>query len=195
MVLHSLNSKQNGSALVIVLVAVVLVAVVGAGVYITKGDSKKENGTSPQNSTATPFKSITATNTADVKSLFSAAKAGTYDAKCSYTDDSGKNSAIYISGAEKMRIDTTIDNKSGHMLVLGKTAYIWAEGNAKGSTIPVTNSSNSSTSTDKFADNVEKYKLSCQSVSRLDASLFKQPTDVTFTDFNSQIKPSSYESN
>ena len=194
MVPHSLKSKQNGSALVIILVAVVIVAIAGVGVFIAKGSSDKKDTTSQQSSKTTPFKAITATNTADVKSLFSAAKAGTYDAKCSYTDDSGKNSTIYVSG-DKMRVDTTINTKPGHMLVLASTAYIWADGDSKGSSLPVTKDSNSTGSTDKFADNVDKYKLSCQSTSRLDASLFKKPDSVTFTDFNSQIKSSSYSSN
>lgn len=188
MVFHSLRSKQTGSAHAIILIAVVVLVLIGVGVYITQGNSKRtSNNTGQQTSVISPFKSTTATTSTDVKTMIKTARAGTYDVKCTYTDDSNNSSTIHISGSDKMRIDTTINNSPGHMLWLDKTVYIWADGNDKGSTLPVKEGGSDSGSTDKFAENVDKYKMKCESTKNLDRSLFKLPTNVTFTDFNSQI--------
>lgn len=188
MKIQSLRNQSGAAHLALIIVAVLLV-VGGIGAYILTNGSKNNGGLTSLN----PFTSKSATTSTEIKAMILDAKAGKSKVSCDYTDDSGKASAIYIAGSDKMRVDTTINKNPGHMLWLGDKAYIWADGNNKGSYLPATKSSDTtSAQTDKFANDVAKYKMSCRTVSKLDDSIFKLPENVTFTDFNSQLNSTSH---
>lgn len=187
----SLHNNQNGASHLVLLIVTVLVIVGGIGVYILTGSRKNQNDkTTSSQQPVTPFKMMTATNATDIKSMINASRAGNYDVKCRYTDDSGNASTIYVT-KDKMRVDTTINKKAGHMIWLSDKAYIWADGDTKGSILPVTKDTDSSKQTDKFADNVDKYKMSCQNATHIDVTLFKVPTNISFTEFSTQSGSSS----
>jgi hypothetical protein len=88
-----------------------------------------------------------------------------------------------------MRVDTTFKDKPGHFMLAGNAAYLWADDSKEGSKFPVTKSDGSSTTT--FTKDAEKYDTKCQSLPKLDDSLFTLPKGVTFTDINSQFQSSS----
>lgn len=185
MKIQSLRNKQDGVAHLALLVVAILVVVGGIGAYILTKGSKKNDSNNPGTSQQSmmPFTQKTANTPEEMKSMMTAARNGNYAAKCTFTDDSGNASYIYIA-KDRMRVDTTINKKAGHMVWTTDKAYIWADGDTKGSILPVTNESSSSQQTDKFADSAAKYKMSCQTQKQLDDSLFKIPTNVKFTDFN-----------
>jgi len=204
---YSLQSRQTGSALMIIVFIVVLVVIGGAGAYVATGGFKDKTDVSQtkpgQQATHSNFQATTATTAADIKTMLAAAKAGDYDVECTLNYDNSADasnsllpasgpSTLYVSGATKMRVDTTFKDKPGHFMRLGSAAYLWADGNKEGSQFPVTSSNSSaSSSTTKFTEDAEKYDTKCQSVAKLDASLFVLPTGVTFTDINSQFNSSS----
>jgi hypothetical protein len=206
MAAHSLKIQQTGSAHLFLMVVVVLIIIGGIGAYVATGGFKKDSNSSQnrhQTSAGDNFTVTKASTAADIKAMLAAAKAGDYDVQCTVDYDkvpeasnallpvSGK-STLYISGTARMRVDTTINHKPGHFMRLGKSVYLWADGAKQGSKIPVsTKSSSSSSSTDTFTKDAEKYDMQCQSVARLDDSLFVLPTGVTFTDLNSQFNSSS----
>lgn len=183
MVAFSLKSKQNGSAHMIFVAVAVLAVIVGAAAYVLTGGF----GT----------KTITATTATEVKELIASAQAGEYDAKCTYSSkDADANGALlattgtttlYVKG-EKKRIDATVSGQDSHFLQVDDSMYVWADGKDKGSKFPITKKDGDSA--DKFAENVEKYQITCESAS-LDDALFEQPSDVTFTEPKAQFESSS----
>jgi hypothetical protein len=207
---HKLTSSQNGSAIMIVVFIVVLALIGGAGAYVATGGFKNGGDNTNSQQTNKNFKSVTATSTADLKTMFAAAKADEYDIKCTLNYDksaASKNAllpvsgpaTLYVDGAKKMRVDMTISGKSSHFMRLGQSAYLWNDGATKGSEFPITNESATSTSsqlsTESFADNAKNYDLKCQSVADLDVSLFILPTGVTFTEVNSTLNSTRSTSN
>lgn len=174
------HTKQRGSALVIIVTVAAVLVVIAAIAYVllSKKDSKPSLGN-------VFHKTVTATTADEVKTLLTDARAGKYDAKCTYLLKSHESS-LYIKGDKKMRIDTVIDDKPGHFLGLDDSMYIWADGNPKGSILPLKNNKDSEYSPDSFANRVEEYHVKCESVASLSDSLFVPPSDVTFADFKAQ---------
>lgn len=190
---YSRNDEQRGSAVVIALTVTAVVVTIGAIAFVLIANGGKNNGIDLGK---IGHKTITAATSEEVKVLLTSAKAGDYDAKCTYTDENG-DSTIYISGAAKMRVDTTINEKPGHVLRLGDAGYVWADGQKEGSKLPFKSESSTSSkySPDTFASKVDQYHVKCESVAGLDDSLFTLPTDVTFVDVNSKLNSSSSEPN
>ena len=183
MVPHIRHDTQRGSVLVIILTVAVMLVVSGAIAYVLL--SKKEGGTAALPSIG--FKSITAKTPADVTTLLKSAKAGNYDAKCTYTDKTTGDGTIYVKG-DKMRVDTTISKKPGHVLKLDDSTYIWADGQSEGSKFPVRPENTDSVySAESFASKAQEDNVSCQSVASLSNSLFTLPSNVNFVDVNSQM--------
>lgn len=184
---YSQNNRQRGSALVIILTIAVVLLTGGALAYVGINQLNKEG-----KGIDVPLvgqKTITATTPETVKGLLTKAQAGEYDAKCTFTDDAGNQGTLYVEGEKKMRVDTTISDKPGHVLRLDDKVYIWADGQDEGSLFPMReDKANSNYSAEKFADNVEKYKVTCKSVGSLDSSLFALPKGVNFVDVNEQLK-------
>jgi hypothetical protein len=170
------EKNSRGSALVIALTVVAVLVIIGAIAYALLA---KNGGSSLKNLF---HKTITATTADEVRTLLSDAKAGKYDVKCTYNIKSVE-STLYIKGDDKMRVDTVITDKPGHVLRLDESVYLWAEGNPKGSRLPVTKEDSDYTP-DGFANKVEESKAKCQSVGSLDESLFAVPSDVEFEDFH-----------
>lgn len=193
--MSSKHHTTRGSVLVIILSIVAVVALSGAVAYTYIA----RNGNTSGGALVAP-KTITATTPDGVKALLTNAMAGKYDAKCTYTTTSmiNKNdtkpvtSTLYIHSAKKMRVDTPISNKPGHMLWLGESVYIWTDGDSKGSILPITNDGNGKTYTPEgFSSKVKEYRATCQSVPQISESMFTKPSKVEFVDFNAQIKSSS----
>lgn len=184
---YSHKNEQRGSALLILLAVAAVLVVAGAIAYLLL---------TGKGSVGNVFHStITATTPSEVKALLMDAKAGKYDAKCTYLLKSVENT-LYMQGDAKMRVDTVIEDKPGHFVRLGDSVYIWADGNPKGSKLPISDKNKDSQYTpDGFASKVEEYDIKCESVGRLSDTLFTLPSDVTFTDFNSQLRSSSSSSN
>ncbi len=200
---NSLNTKQSGAAHLIAIVAVVVVLIGGIGAYVVLGGSKDKDANpgqnTQQNDAASNFVATKAITPSEIKTLIAAVKAGTYDAKCTldYGEGLPKSQSaltttgpatLYLSGAKKMRLDATIESKPSHFMRVDTFVYLWADGNPKGSKIPVStkSSSSSASSADSFAKNAEKYKMKCESAASLDNALFTPPTNVTFTEYNNQ---------
>lgn len=185
MVYRSLQAKQTGSTHLIVLVVAVLVIIGGIGAYLATGGFKK---------------TVTATTPTEVKALLASARAGDYDAKCTYENKEADSDALivatgpstlYVSGADKMRMDTEVSGKNTHMMQLDDSMYMWADDNDKGSKFPITDSSDSA---NEFAEDAEKNQLKCESAD-LDASMFELPSNVTFTEPRTQFESSSNSGN
>lgn len=192
--MSSKHQNSRGSGLVIILSIVAVIVIGGAVAYAFM--ARKNTATGSVISPAPP-KTITATTPDGVKALLTDAMAGKYGAKCSYmttaNDSTSTKSMLYVKSAKKMRVDTPISDKPGHMLWLNDLVYIWADGDSKGSILPVTSSTQSKTYTpDGFSSKVKEYQATCQSVPAMDESLFEKPTNIEFIDFNAQIKKSSY---
>ena len=186
---YSRQDKQRGSALVIILTLVAILATAGAIVYVLLSSNDKGGGVDLGK---IGQKTTTASTSDGVKALLTKAKAGEYDAKCTYTSESG-DGTLYVSGAEKMRVDTTINDRPGHVLRLGGAGYIWADGQSEGSKLPFQSgsSTDSKYSPETFASKVDKYHVRCESVGHLSESLFTLPKGVNFIDVNSQLQPYS----
>lgn len=184
---HS-HQSSRGSALVIILVVVGVIGIVGAVAYVLL--SKNGGGV------ANIFGSTkTATSPGDIKSLLTEAKAGKFDAKCTYTTsgNDSADSAIYMSGAKRMRVDTPINGKPGHLVRIDNSAYLWADGESNGSKLPMNDKGDSGKYTpDEFSKKAKEYHMTCESVSSLSDSLFNLPSGVSFVDFNAQLQSSSY---
>lgn len=179
----SRHRKQRGSALVIIVTIIILLAVSGAIIYVLLNKQKGGSDALP----SIGFKAITAKTPDDVITLLKSAKAGSYDAKCTYTDKTTGEGTLYIKG-DKMRVDTTISQKPGHVLKLGDSTYIWADGQSEGSKFPVREENKDSIySSDNFAAKAQEDNVVCQSVANLRDSLFVLPKSVNFVDVNSQI--------
>lgn len=184
MTFYSRQNKQRGSALVIVLAITAVLATGGAIAYALIS-SNKDGGVVDLKSIS--HKTITATTSSEVKTLLTNAKAGDYDAKCTFTSESG-DGTLYIKGPVGMRVDTTISDKPAHVLQHGDSVYIWADGQSEGSKFPMSDENKDSQySPDAFANKVDEYHIKCQSVARLSDSLFTLPPSVTFVDVNSQF--------
>jgi len=181
--------KQRGSALVILLSVAAVLVVAGAIVFVLM--SKKDGDFSLA---STFHRTITATTASEVRTLLTDAKAGKYDAKCTYLLKSVE-STLYVKGDSKMRVDTAIADKPGHFVRIGDSMYVWADGNPKGSILPISDDNEDGEYTpDGFASKVEEYNVKCESVGHLSESLFTPPPNVTFTDFKIRSgAPSSSE--
>lgn len=181
MPLYRIQNEQRGSALVIILTVIAILVVLGGITYVLINNNKGSSGL-----TNTFHQTKTATTADEVKALLTDAKAGKYDAKCTYLLKTVE-STLYVQGDSKMRVDTTIEDKPGHFVRLGDSVYIWADGNPKGSILPISDENKDSEYTpDGFASRVDQYNIKCQSVGRLSDSLFAMPSDVTFTDFKAR---------
>lgn len=182
------NQGSRGSALVITLIVVGVVAIIGAVAYTLL--SKNGNG-----GVGNIFgSSKTATSPGDIKSLLTEAKAGKFDVKCTYTTTGNDSidSTIYMSGAKKLRVDTPINGKPGHLIRIDNSAYLWADGDSNGSKLPMTDKGEGSKYTpDEFSKKASDYKMKCESVSSLSDSLFSLPSGVSFVDFNAELQGSS----
>lgn len=182
---HSYQSSR-GSALVIILVIVGVVGIVGAVAYVLLN-----NGGSVGNIFGS---TKTATSTGDIKSLLADAKAGKFDAKCTYTTSGSEptDSTIYMSGAKKMRVDTPINGKPGHLIRIDNSAYLWADGDSTGSKLPMTDKGEGGKYTpDEFSKKAKDYHMTCESVSSVKDSLFELPSDIKFVDFNAELQNSA----
>lgn len=194
--MSSTHQNSRGSGLVIILSIVAVIAISGAVAYtfVTRGSNVKNTASSSAPATV---KTVSATTPEEVKAILTDAMAGKYGAKCDYTtttaDSKSTQSTLYIKDSKKMRVDTPISNKPGHMLWLGEAVYLWADGDSKGSILPVKDSSQSKTYTpDGFASKVKEYHATCQSDAHMDESLFTKPANIEFVDFNAAVKSSSY---
>ena len=186
---YSRQDKQRGSSLVIILAAAAVLVTGGAIAYVLLS---KNSGGEGVNLSSIGHKTITASTADSVKALLTNAKAGDYDAKCTYTDESG-NGTLYIKGSDTMRVDTTIKEKPAHVVRIKDAMYIWADGQTEGSKFPVTDTNGGSKySPDSFATKVDKYHVKCESVAHLSESLFTLPKSVNFVDVNTQLN--SYSS-
>lgn len=180
------NNRQSGSALVTILAVAAILAVLGAIVFMLV--NKKDNEFSLANIS---HQSRTATTSEDVKALLTDVHAGKHDAKCTYLLKSIK-STLYIQGAKRMRVDTIIGDKPGHFVRMNDKMYMWADGNPKGTILPISDETIDNAYTpDGFASKVDEYKIKCESVGRLSESLFTPPSNVTFAEFKDQIRSSS----
>lgn len=185
--LYSRKDPQRGSAIVIALVVAAVVITAGAIGYVLFSKSQGRD----VDLGALTHKTITADTSDEIKTLIQNVRNGDYDAKCTYSDDNG-DSTLYLSGATKMRIDTTIEDKPGHIIRLDDAGYIWADSQSEGSKLPFTDEKKDSKySPETFASKVDENNLKCQSVSKLSESLFTLPTDVNFVDVNTRFNSAS----
>jgi len=185
------RKRSRGSAVIITLIIVVIVAIISAIVYVVLSKSRESGGTRNIFS-----KTITATTPDEIKALLTDAKAGKYDAKCTYTttttEEDASESTIYIGGAKKMRVHTPINKQPRHLVRVDDVAYVWADGDNKGSKLPMADESETGTYTpNTLSSKAQEYHMKCNSVGDLDDSLFALPKDVTFTDFNAEYKSSA----
>jgi len=182
------HQSSRGSALVVILVVIGVVGIIGAVAYVLLN----KNGGGVGNIFGS---TKTATSPGDIKSLLTEAKSGKFDAKCTYNTSGGDkpaDSTIYMSGAKKLRVDTPINGKPGHLIRIDDSAYLWADGDTNGSKLPITDKGESSKYTpDEFSKKAKDYRMTCESVSSLSDSLFNLPSGVSFVDFNAQLQSSS----
>lgn len=175
--------KKNA---VIVTVVVVLVVLVGGYFFMKKSPSKLSTT------------SNTASQDSSPKSLKDLLMSGIAQ-KCTFssTTDTGSSDGTTYMASGKVRGDfsMTTDSKTtkSHMIVDGKTSYIWTDGSMTGfkTTIPDETSTPSSQTTNTTVNNSassfdQKADYKCQAWS-VDQSLFTLPAGVTFKDMNALI--------
>jgi len=173
--------KKNA---VIVAVVVLLVVLVGGYYFMKKGPSKPSttSNTASQDSSPKSLKDLLMSGIAQKCTFSSTTSTGSSD-----------GTTYMASGKVRGDFSMTTDSKTtkSHMIVDGKTSYIWTDGQTTGfkTTIPdetaatpgsqTTNATvnNSASSFDQKAD----YKCEAWSV---DQSLFILPTGVTFKDMS-----------
>lgn len=164
-----------------------LVLLVGAGVFMMIGKKPTE---------PTPLSSATESTAKNPKSLKDL-MASAVSQKCTYKDkmDTVDISGVtYVAGG-KMRGDITslVDNKqiATHIIVDGKTSYIWVDGQASGFKMAYDTGntiSNPDTKQSQQVDINKSMDFSC-SPWMTDESMFTLPSNVKFTDYGSVAVP------
>lgn len=171
------------------LIVVVVVLLLATGYYLMKGKTSGIPGVGSTETSSGP------------KSLKELIAAGIAQ-KCTFssTDESGSTEGTtYVAGG-KMRGDFTnvISGKTtkSHMIVDGKTNYIWTDGEKTGFKVTVEDTSGagdtsvSQDTTQGSMDLNEKADYKCSSWVT-DSSQFTPPSNVQFTDFSQMFNPSA----
>lgn len=191
MTAYKSDIQQSGSAHLVLIAAVVVVLVAGAGALVAAKSLGKHK---------------TVTSKEEVSSLLADTKAGKYDAKCTFSTASTGSAALSINSgtlyisANKKRVDGALTSKASntsktaHVVQNDSSVYIWTGGSKEGSKLPISSSSSSQSLSDKLTKSPDNYKLSCQNVGHLSDATFAIPSDVNFVDVNQQLKTQSYSS-
>ncbi|HET7099481.1 MAG TPA: hypothetical protein VFI61_04595 [Patescibacteria group bacterium] len=173
----------------VIIAVVVLLLLAVAGVAYSK---MKSGGAVPGGTTAGGV-------TSGSKSLKDLLTSGVAQ-KCTYsttTDNMTSSGTTYISNG-KVRGDfsSTVSGKTtaSHMIVDGKTNYIWTDGTKTGFKTTVedstTTTNTSGNTSGEFGDLNQKSDYKC-SAWVVDSSYFTPPADVAFSDFSALMNPSA----
>lgn len=184
--------------LIYIAVALIVLLLLGAGAFFMmnkpSAPQMTQNETGNNSQTAmTPEPSQPASNMKTLKDLLAA---GTSQ-KCTYadkTEDVDVSGTSYIS-AGKIRGDfsTTTAGKTiaGHMIVDGKTSYVWMDGQKTGfkMSFDTTNTDGTTNKDTQAIDPNKAFDFNC-SAWTVDTTMFALPKTVTFTDLSKMTAPS-----
>lgn len=174
-------------------VALALLAL-GIGGYFVL--SNRTNPTTSTDTTLTQNSQMNA-QTDSTKSLKDLFALGTSQ-ECTFSDDTGNSGVVRIQSGKMSGDFTTTTpqgNMTSHMLVDGKTTYMWSDGQTTGfkMTFDVTAAAeNVTTEAKNNIDLDQKLDYNCQAWGGSAAS-FELPSGVTFTDFSSLTIPQPTE--
>ncbi len=193
------NMPQSGFGILAIVIIVAIVAAIGTGgYYAAKSSNQSKVRTEREQDTTSSENSVqgTTTTSVSVRNLLGLGKS----LSCSFTRADGSNTTsgtVYISGADgHLRGDFTTTLKSGntvesHMIQKDNKSYLWSSAQGKQgivmnmsggpSMMQSTTSAQSSVNIDEALD----YRCSDWTA---DASRFKTPSTVIFTDFSAMMK-------
>ncbi len=174
-----------------IVVGLVILVLIGGGAYMMMN----KNTSSSPSGTVSEQKPVAGSTVKSLKDLLTSG----VSQKCTFKD---KNENIDMDGvtyvtAGKMRTDfnTTVNGKmmTTHMIVEGKTSYIWTENQNTGfkmSFDPQTTETKSNVTQQGSVDINKMIDYNCSSW-RGDNTIFAPPASVKFTDYSSMMGPSS----
>ncbi len=181
--------------LIYIAVAVIVLLLIGVGGFFLM--NRNSASTPNQQVVTNPQKTVTPapTQNAPVMKTLKDLLLANIAQKCTFQDSSGSaniSGSSYIAGG-KVRSDFTSNSAgtavSGHMIVDGKTSYVWMDGQTTGfkmSFDPASTSSTTNSQQGVDANKAMNYNCSPWSV---DSSLFTPPAAVKFTDFGTVAVP------
>jgi hypothetical protein len=178
-------------------IAVFILILVGAGVYLFLKKPQTSNNLGPVDS---QNKATNGTVQGTLNSLLSAGKSQ----KCTYSneiDSASMNGVVYVSNG-KVRGDYVSASEemmiSGHMIYDGKYSYVWTDGSKSGIKMAIDQEqqkqqeqSADNSVNNQAADMNKTFTYNCQGWAR-DESVFVPPSDVSFSTFE---MPSAQPSN
>jgi hypothetical protein len=180
----------------IIVLIVVLFIVGGFGMFLMKSQPKQS-----ASSEMTPASGQTQQSTQNSFSSIKEALSKSLSLSCSFTDENGRKTQVYIkNGAVRSDITTGDPKESGSSIIKDKKIYFWNDSMAMVMTMPEitpgpvrpgkedTMNHQQSGNPQDMLNAIEKYKDSCKPAVVAD-SLFTPPSDRKFVDYSSMMPP------
>lgn len=178
-----------GKGLIIGIVVIVILAILGAGVFLMLNSRNSSPTTTNTEELVKTQESTAQTGNGTIRDLLAA----TSPQACSFKDMNSQTSGVLFIANSQMRGDFSSAGPQGstdsHMIVDGNTAYVWMAGEPSGFQISLDMASTASEQAETIEMGIDRQVDYTCTTWTVDETVFTRPPEVTFTDFSSMVAP------